>query len=294
MGLRLKFNLVLGIAAVIIFLAASYLARIFFMEDAKAEVIRQARIMMESAVAVRSYTVKEVKPLLAVQSRRQFLPQTVPAYAASRYVGELQKEYPDYSYKEAVFNPTNPAHRAQDWEADIINWFASHRDEKEFIGERQAQTGASLYLGLPIEITDPKCLACHGTVADAPSTMLEQYGTAGGFGWKLGEVIGVQLVTVPTSIPYQQAERALQGFMITLGSVIATLLILLNLMLHFIVIRPVRRIAMQADAVSMGTLNVEEISYRGSDEIASMARSVNRMHRSLINAMEMLDSDDRE
>ena len=30
MGLRLKFNLVLGIAAVIIFLAASYLARIFF------------------------------------------------------------------------------------------------------------------------------------------------------------------------------------------------------------------------------------------------------------------------
>ena len=292
MGLRLKFNLVLGLASVIIFVVTTFMAREFFQNNAKAEVIRQARIMMQSALAVRSYTVQEVRPLLAVQSKRQFLPQTVPAYAARRYVEQLQTEYPDYSYKEAVFNPTNPVHRAQDWEADIIQWFQSHKSEKEFIGERQAQTGNSLFLGHPITIKSDKCLACHGLANEAPQTMVDQYGTANGFGWKVDETVGAQIVSVPTDIPYEQADRALSGFMVTLGAVILTIFVLLNVMLHYIVIKPIRTIAKQADDVSMGAMNVDELPVSGKDEIASMTRSVNRMHRSLNNALAMLEDDD--
>ena len=33
------------------------------------------------------------------------------------------KKYPDYSYKEAALNPTNPRNRAVDWESDIVNTF---------------------------------------------------------------------------------------------------------------------------------------------------------------------------
>jgi len=45
----------------------------------------------------------------------------------------------------------------------------------------------------------------------------------------------------------------------------------------------------KADEVSLGALNVEEIKVTSNDEMGSLARSFNRMHRSLDNAVKMLD-----
>ena len=77
-------------------------------QNARDEVIENARIMMESAIAVRNYTVGEIRPLLAMQQKRQFIKQTVPAYAANQYIAKLQDKHPDYNYREATLNPTNP------------------------------------------------------------------------------------------------------------------------------------------------------------------------------------------
>jgi HAMP domain-containing protein len=63
----------------------------------------------------------------------------------------------------------------------------------------------------------------------------------------------------------------------------------LNLMLHYIIIRPVRRISAGALEVSMGKLDAPEVVVAGKDEISSLAVSFNRMHRSLANALKMLD-----
>jgi protein-histidine pros-kinase len=248
--------------------------------------------MMESAVAIRHYTVKEIKPLLAVQQRRQFLPQTVPAYAAHTYVKTLQVNYPEYSYKEATLNPTNPANRATEWETDIVSYFRNHDASKELVGERNTTTGPALYLGHPIKITNPACLACHSTPAQAPETLLNTYGNANGFGWKLDEVVGAQVVSVPMSVPLQRADETFKVFMGSLVAVFVLLGVLLNIMLHFIVIEPLKNVSAKADDVSMGNLNIDELKVKGNDEVASIGRSFNRMHRSLNNALKMLDEDD--
>ena len=73
---------------------------------------------------------------------------------------------------------------------------------------------------------------------------------------------------------------------------VALLAIILNLMLHFIVIKPLRIVSAKADEVSLGNLNVEELQIKGNDEVASLGRSFNRMHRSLANALKMLDEED--
>jgi protein-histidine pros-kinase len=217
------------------------------------------------------------------------MPQSVPAYAATRYVSEFRKNYPEFSYKEATLNPTNPADRAVGWEADVVSWFRDHPDEKELIGERMTPTGRALYMGHPIQITDEKCLVCHSTPAEAPPTLIETYGDDNGFGWKMNEIIGAQIVQVPMSLPLQRARSALITFM---GSLIVAFLLvalLLNIMLHKIVIKPVQALSAKADAMSMGTQNVEELEVVGNDEMAALARSFNRMHRSLDSAMKMLD-----
>lgn len=292
MGLRLKFNLILSISTLIGLAAAGLFSHKILQDNAREEVLEKARIMMESAVAIRHYTVKEIKPLLAVQQRRQFLPQTVPAYAAHTYVKTLQVNYPEYSYKEATLNPTNPANRATEWETDIVSYFRNHDASKELVGERNTTTGPALYLGHPIKITNPACLACHSTPAQAPETLLNTYGNANGFGWKLDEVVGAQVVSVPMSVPLQRADETFKVFMGSLVAVFVLLGVLLNIMLHFIVIEPLKNVSAKADDVSMGNLNIDELKVKGNDEVASIGRSFNRMHRSLNNALKMLDEDD--
>lgn len=289
MGLRLKFNLVLFTTTLIGLLVSGFVSHKILQENAREEVLDMARIMMESAIAVRAYTVNEVKPLLKIQQRRSFIPQTVPAYAAAQYIKKLQESHTDYSYKEATLNPTNPANRAAEWEADIVNWFRNHANEKELIGERETPTGPQLYLSRPITITNPGCLACHSTPAEAPQTLIDTYGSSNGFGWKLNETIGAQVVSVPMSLPLARADQTFLTFMGALMSIFFIIAVILNLLLHFIVIKPVQAMSSKADEISLGNLNVEELSVKGKDEISSLGRSFNRMHRSLSNAVQMLD-----
>ena len=73
MGLRLTFNLVLCIAVVTGISLASFFSYRYLQANARAEVLDSARIMMQSALAVRAYTVSEIRPLLELQQKRQFL-----------------------------------------------------------------------------------------------------------------------------------------------------------------------------------------------------------------------------
>jgi len=289
MGLRTKFNLVLGICMLLGVTAAGWIAHSLLQMNARAEVKETAQIMMESAMAVRAYTVDEIKPLLAVQQRRQFLPQTVPAYAASRYIEQLQTNHPEYAYKEAALNPTNPSNRAMDWEADIIEWFKGHPDQTQLIGERETPTGRALYFGRPITIKNENCLSCHGTPSMAPQTFIDTYGGANGFGWKMHEIIGAQLVTVPMTVPLARASETFRIFMFCLVAVFLIVFLVMNILLHKIVVKPVASISSRVTQVSMGALDVDELKITGNDEITTLAQSFNRMHRSLSNAVKMLD-----
>lgn len=67
------------------------------------------------------------------------------------------------------------------------------------------------------------------------------------------------------------------------------IIILLNLMLYKIVVQPVKRMSSIAHDVSMGKMDVAEYELSGKDEIASLSQSFNRMRRSLMNAMKMID-----
>ena len=289
MGIRLKFNLVLTAVFLAGLAVAAWTSHELLQRNAKDEILRNARLMMEMATSVRGYTISQIRPHLEPQLERMFLPQSVPAYAATETLGELRKRYPDYGYKEATLNPTNPRNRTTDWEADVVGQFRNSEAMKEVIGERDTPTGRSLYVARPIQIVNRDCLVCHSTPEAAPKTMVSLYGDANGFGWQMNEVIGVQLVSVPMSVPIENAHRAFTTFMASLFAVFAMLFIVLNLMLNWMIVRPITRMARAADAVSTGDFEIPEFSERGTKEIAVLGVSFNRMRRSLEKAMRMIE-----
>ena len=289
MKLKTKFNLVLVGVFSVGLLVTGLLSYKILQKNAREEVIQQAGMMMEAAMAIRGYTIGEIKPLLGMQLKRAFLPQSVPAYAATQAFHQLRQNHPEYTYKEATLNPTNPRNRAVDWEADIVEEFRNNSQWGEIIGERETPTGRSLYLARPIQIKDRGCLTCHSTVEAAPKTLLALYGPANGFGWKLNEVVGAQIVSVPTSVPFQKANNTFFTFMATLVGIFTIVAVILNVMLGNIVVKPVTNMSRIADQVSMGKLDAPEFAESGKDEIASLAVSFNRMRRSLEKAMKMLE-----
>jgi HAMP domain-containing protein len=288
MKLLLKINIIMVIVFLLGLAAAYTVADRLLLRNARAEIQDNARIMMESALAVRAYTVSQIKPLLDTQMRYKFLPQTVPSYSATEYFNILRKTFPEYAYKEATLNPTNLRDRAVDWEVDVVNHFRENSDAKELTGERDTPTGKTLYLARPLRILDEKCLACHSSVSAAPQTMLDLYGTANGFGWQLKDVIGAQVVSVPYDLPLKRAAEALKGFVYMLIGLFLFQFLALNLLLALLVVRPVRRLAVIADEVSKGNMEAPDFPSKGGDEISTLGTSFNRMRRSLVEAMNML------
>jgi HAMP domain-containing protein len=290
MKLMWKFNLALLAVFAFGLLVTGVVSYGVLQANAREEILDNARVMMESALSSRSYTNTQIKPLLETQLRYSFLPQSVPAYAATEQFNDLRKKYPDYSYKEATLNPTNPRDRATDWEADVVNQFRNGQAKGDLIGERETPGGRSLYLARAIQIKDAACLACHNTVNEAPKTMVELYGPANGFGWKLNEIIGAQIVSVPSALPIQRANHTFKIFMLLLTLVLIVTFILINVMLHSIVIQRVKALAKSADDVSLGQVETAEFKDKSKDEIGTLTQALGRMNKSLVQAIKMLET----
>lgn len=288
MKLRTKFNLVIfGVFAIGSGVLA-ILSQELLLRNAEIQVQREARQLMESALAVRAYTNQQVRPILLPLMDQTFHSPAVAAFSAIETFHRLNETLPYYSYKEPTLNPTNPRDKADEWQAEIIGRFRADSSLKEIHGTRVVAGKELLYVARPITIRDRACLGCHSTPEAAPASMIKVYGDKGGFGWELNETVGMQIVTVPTEIPKELAYEALQRFLIGLGSVMVVLFIALNLMLSRVVIRPLLNMANSADRISRGELDVEPLISDGKDEIAMLAQSFGRMRDSLEIAMKAM------
>jgi hypothetical protein len=227
---QLKVNLILLVVAAIVIELFAVVSTPFLESVARTEVLQKARIMMEAAAGIRTYTSNEIAPLLnAKRDGDKFHPQTVPAYAASKNFALLASKFADYAYREVALNPSNLSNRAIDWEADIINDFRRNPQKRELITERETHNGRVLNLSHPIVSSEP-CLSCHGAADKAPRSMIAAYGTQNGFGWGLNEVVGAQIVSVPMAVALEHSARTRNLFIGVLAGVFLLLIGLFNVL----------------------------------------------------------------
>lgn len=290
MRLLVKFNLILLVVFGACSLVISYFAHSFLIGNAREQVSAQAQLMLANAASVRDYISEDVAPIIEQNPhhRVRFLPEAVPFFGATETFDNLRKAYPDYTYKEAALNPTNPEDRASDWEADIIQYLRDHPGETHASGTRPTPYGEALYLAHPIRATR-ECLQCHSSPEAAPAGLVAVYGTDNGFGWKLNEIVGAQIVSVPMSVPVQIADRAYQRLMLFLAVTLILTICAIDAGVYWFVMRPLRVVSATADRVSRGEKDVPPLRMQGRDEIAVVARAVSRMQVSLAKALRIID-----
>jgi HAMP domain-containing protein len=289
MKVRAKINLAMLSAFVVGMGLAAGGAYIILKRNAIAESVQNGKIIMEAASAIRHYTGNNIDPLLKEQLKIQFLPESIPFFAAKVNLQLLAKNLGDYTYREPTLNPINVNDLANDWEAGLIDGFRDDPQLAQSVTVRNTPAGDFLVLARPLKVDSKECLACHNTPAKAPATMVALYGTEHGFGWKLGDVVGAQVVSIPLAVPLDRAYNVLFWFMLTLGVIFLVVIILVDIVVRAVVVKPIEEISDMASKVSLGQMDAPELVRDSKDEIGSLAASFNRMRRSLQNAMKMLE-----
>ncbi|MBV8145083.1 MAG: DUF3365 domain-containing protein [Gammaproteobacteria bacterium] len=289
MSLLVRVNLVLVVVFAVGATIAAVTCRALLQSNAEHEIRGEAELMMDSALAARDYTASQIAPLLLPQMQTHFLPQSIPFYAATEHFLRLHASHPEYAYREATLNPSNPRDRANDWQADIIERFRNDPATHQITGQRDTPLGPSLYLAKPIRAT-ADCLSCHGPASSAPATIIARYGPDNGYGWQPGDVVGAQVVSVPVAHAQARAQQAFRAFLASLLAIFVSLLLVVDLVLYALVVRPIRRMAAIADRVSVGDNSAPEFAPAGATEIAMLARDFDRMRKSLDKALKLLDT----
>ena len=256
-------------------------------QDTENQIASQGLILMETMNSVRAYTSTQITPELQDRMEEEFLPETIPAYSAREVFENLRdrnSEYRNFFYKEAALNPSNLRDRADQFETEVIRNFIANPTLKETQDFRSTPSGDLFYIARPITITDPSCLQCHSSPDIAPRSQIERYGTVNGYGWKLNEIIGAQMISVPAQKVMKQAH---QSFVIVMGIVslvFSLVIVLINYLLNRNVIIPLKRMARVAEEVSTGNMDAE-FERMNRDEIGNLAEAFKRMKLSLSMAM---------
>ncbi|AGY56590.1 c-type heme family protein [Gloeobacter kilaueensis] len=259
--------------------------------NAEAELASKALLFLDSMNAVRNYTSNQVKPLLEPQLGEQFLPQAIAAYSARSVFESLhaKKEYADLTYKQATLNPFNPANQADGFEADLLERFRTEPANKQLSGFHTREGAEVFYVARPLVVTQPSCLACHGDPQKAPASLIDRYGSEHGFGWKLGQTVGVHIVSVPAGVPIATARQSFFWFIGIAAVVLAAVIVAINLLLKRTVLRPLSQMTAAAEQISKGRLDFEMES-TASFEMKALAAAFERMKRSVVRSMRLLQS----
>ena len=256
--------------------------------QARAEVKQKADLLLETALAVRSYTVDEIAPTLAGDAAH-FHSAQIPSFAAQSTLKRLAAKFPDYRYRESSLNPTNVQDRATDWEVGLLRRFSDDATLTEQYGELGTGADRHFYVARPIRLKAPECLQCHSTAAAAPPEMLAKYGHDNGFGWRLGEVVGLQLVEVPTAATDQ---KALNSVLVTIGSLTSILVlsaVIFLLLLRRYVTHPLETLTRVAHASSLSSAPAETSAPAPAGQFADLHHAIMRLQISVTRALSLIE-----
>ncbi|MDM9380985.1 DUF3365 domain-containing protein [Chlorogloeopsis sp. ULAP01] len=287
--LRQKFTILLLVILILGLSLSGFALSSVLRQNARQEITSTALMLMETMISVRQYTSSQVNPELVDKLETEFLPQSVPGYSAREVFENLRNKsgYRDFFYKEATLNPTNLRDKADSFETQIVERFKKENKLKELSGFRSIPGGEIFYTARPLIVSEQKCLECHDTPERAPKSMLDRYGTANGFNWKLGEIVGAQVITVPATRVIQKANQSSILIVGLVSAVFAIVIFLVNVFLNRQVVRPLKRITRLAEEVSTGHMDVE-FEQLSNDEIGNLAKAFKRMKLSLEMAMKRL------
>ena len=177
-----------------------------------------------------------------------------------------------FRYRRVALNPTEPRNRPDALETSIVRLFAANprlaQTEQEITDRR---VGYHI-LATPITVSQERCLTCHGSVKSASVARLRRYGRHAGFGWKLGQVVGADILYTPSDFPRSHAAGVFWAVTKSVALLVLICSIMMAVSAHYLVGRPVKQMLAASDAIQRGDWPRRPTRYSG-DELGALSSS---------------------
>jgi PAS domain S-box-containing protein len=206
------------------------------------EAQNQGKNILYAHRAVQTYITKNLRPeLFSLQTTGLLNPEYFsPVIFSSTYIARnitalLNEERRNNGLTEIYFklasdNPRNPINQADPAELDLLKRINSE-GLKNYSQMIDRPDGKWLYMAVPTQPTDLRCLKCHGDPANAPKDLVRLYGNKAGFFEKDGRYRALISIRVPLAPVLSKS----QNLFFVLTAITLTCLALIYLMIFLFI-----------------------------------------------------------
>ncbi len=209
----------------------------------------EANLLSSFGESSRAYVTTTLRPRLKELTDEFVMEGQSSTFVTGHIFDALSKRRPGYTYRQPTRNPLNPKNQASEDELLMLSAFAASPEIKSKSGLRERDGQEQFFVATPI-VVEESCLQCHGNPKDAPESLLSHYGNTKGFGWQIGDVTSMLVVTAPTeSLRAMQAESNLGFAVAALATFLITSLVLI-LSFRILVSKRLKNLSKSMDELS--------------------------------------------
>lgn len=204
-----------------------------------------------------------------------------PALAQRELSQITEKSNSKGKFKMVSDNPMNPDNFPNRFEMSALEQIRENGMKDYF----EIKNGKLLYArGI---VAKQACLKCHASRETAPTSVSEKYpgiGKANGYGYVVGQTIGVTSVTVPLDSPIEMISHLSPKSWLWFGALIFAIVLMFVVIIRFYV-KPLRYLKQFTDKVVRGEENFESPRFDSEqetsrNEIHQLCQGFGELHES--------------
>ncbi|MHC1789874.1 c-type heme family protein [Solidesulfovibrio sp.] len=241
---------------------------------------RKASLVLSQVEAVQAYVREVLRP-----SMYELLPPDAfileamsTSFVTRKVMSDLNAHGDQFRYRRVALGARNPDYEADAFERAVMERFAAD-PQLTRLEEITARGGEDVFVAARPVRFDASCLRCHGDPAEAPRALLARYGDDRGFWRHAGELVGLDMVTVPVAGALGQIKGKTISFLSLFALGLAVFYLTLQVFFDRLVVVNLRRVtdvmrryfpkeAGEAPRITTDEGEIEEI-YAGIDALAS-------------------------
>ncbi|RMG74734.1 MAG: DUF3365 domain-containing protein [Nitrospirae bacterium] len=293
--LRVKFFIGIGLIVVFFWMLFNLLIYLNLKDNIIEQTYQKTDILYAHIQATVNYVRKKLRPrLFHALPRDTFIKEAMSVSILNKGImSEFKKSFPDFQYRRVAINPFNPENSPTDFEQSLIRKFRNGRF-KEYRGVIK-RGGLRFYVHARPVVIEKECLSCHGRPEDAPAEIRKTYGTAGGFNRRLGEIIGVESITIPLSDTFSQIQGLVFSIFIVGIFGMIFLFLSLNYYINILAVKPIKEMSKYFKSVVEEKEQLKApLVVKTKDEIGELAQSFKQMMEYLREYQEQLKASEQK
>ncbi|GLI38042.1 DUF3365 domain-containing protein [Geobacter hydrogenophilus] len=281
-----KFNIILSLLLVFIFLAAAFF--VYHRERALIDriAVDNARSIARQIIETRDYISSVVKG--EPNENYNLVPQVVATNVAKRLT-----KGSNYYVRQVSLRYRNPDNRPDPYEEEMLKLFASKKSTETY---RIVRTGKERSFRYMLSmVAEKSCLECHGRYEDAPPFVRARFPKGHfSYNYKVGEVIGAVSVSIPLADLYREAGTNFRLDLATRGLTFCLIILVMGFLVRRTIIDPLRKVSASITHVTATGSFGDRIPQRSRDEIGELVAAFNGMMEELdLKTRQRMESEDR-